>query len=177
VEARLVEAECGGLVPDGPGWFILNARAARWVKSDLGTYGAFENTSARFPQFGLNLKRLEPGQPSTMYHRENAQEGFLVLAGECVLIVEGEERLLGKWDYFHCPPGVAHVIVGAGSGPSLVLAIGARGEQVAGSWVWPTDPVAQRRGAGVPAETSDPRAAYADVSRRDCAYQEGWLPG
>jgi quercetin dioxygenase-like cupin family protein len=31
-----------------------------------------------------------------MYHRENGQEAFLVLAGSCVLIVEDEERPLKR---------------------------------------------------------------------------------
>jgi quercetin dioxygenase-like cupin family protein len=113
----------------------------------------------------------------TMYHRENAQEGFLVLAGECVLVVEGEERPLRPWDYFHCPPGVSHAIVGAGTEPSLVLAVGARTEESRGSVVFPSDPVALRHGAGVETETSDPREAYAPFSLHDCAYREGWLPG
>src|SRR5437764_8522009 len=127
-EARLVESEDGGLKPEGSGWFVLNARDARWLISpELGWYCGWEGEGeARFPQLGVNVNRMEPGQPMTMYHRENAQEDFLVLAGECIAIVEGEEQPLRQWDLLHCRAGTAHAIVGAGTGPSLVLAIGAR---------------------------------------------------
>jgi uncharacterized cupin superfamily protein len=176
-EATLAESESGGLVPDGDGWFVLNARDARWLDGDLGRYCAFEGDGAtRFPQLGVNLNVLQPGEPMTMYHRENAQEGFLVLAGECVLVVEGDERPLRRWDFFHCPAGVAHAIVGAGEGPSLVLAVGARRADGDSGVVYPADPVAQRLGAGVSAETSSPKEAYARFSWRWGAYEEGWLP-
>ena len=112
-----------------------------------------------------------------MYHRENAQEDFLVLGGECLLIVDGEERPLRQWDYFHCPPGVDHAIVGAGEGPSLVLAVGARTGSHAGSIVYPADPAALQHGAGVEVETADPRDAYAPFTLNDFAYGEELLPG
>ena len=35
---------------------------------------------------------LDPGEPMAMYHWETDQEDFLVLSGEPLLIVEGEER-------------------------------------------------------------------------------------
>lgn len=175
--AGLVESESGGLVPDADGWFVLNARDARWLDGDLGKYCAFEgDEGARFPQLGVNLNVLQPGEPMTMYHRESAQEDFLVLAGECLLVVEGEERPLRRWDLFHSPAGVAHAIVGAGDGPSLVLAVGARAEPEDSGVVYPADPVAQQHGAGVDAETSSPKEAYARFSWRWCGYEEGWLP-
>ena len=175
-EARLVESEDGGLVPEGDGWFVLNARDTRWLEGELGEYCNFEGPDARFAQLGINLNRLEPGEAMTMYHREGAQEDFLVLAGECLLVVEGEERPLRAWDFFHCPPGVAHAIVGAGEGPSLVLAVGARTGAADEGLVYPADPVAQRHGAGVAAETSDPRKAYARFSFEWRGYEKGWLP-
>jgi uncharacterized cupin superfamily protein len=174
-EARLTEAD-GGLIPEGDGWFVLNARDARWLSGDLGAYCNFEGKAARFPQLGVNLNVLRPGESMTMYHRENAQEDFLVLAGECLLVVEGEERPLRRWDLFHCPPGVAHAIVGAGDGPSLVLAVGARTGSEDDGLVYPADPVAQRHNAGVPEETSSPKEAYEPFAFVWGPYREGWLP-
>ncbi len=174
-EARLVPADTGGVMPDSDGWFVLNAKDARWLVGELGAYCNFEGKDVRFPQVGINLNVMQPGEPMTMYHHENAQEDFLVLAGECVLIVAGEERPLRTWDFFHCPAGVDHAIVGAGDGPSIVLAVGARTPANEGA-VYPADPVAQKHGAGVQTDTSDPREAYAGFSVEWRAYEEGWLP-
>jgi uncharacterized cupin superfamily protein len=175
-EARFVEHEQGGLVPEGEGWFVLNARDASWLDGDLGAYCGFESANPRFPQLGINLNVLNPGQAMTMYHRENAQEDFLVLAGECLLIVDGIERPLRRWDLFHCPAGVDHAVVGAGEGPSLVLAVGARtGDDDAGL-VYPAHPVARKHGAAPGTETSDPKQAYAPFSFERRSYEEGWLP-
>ncbi len=69
---------------------------------------------------------LEPGQPNCLYHREAQQEDFLVLAGECLLRVEGQERPLHAWDFVHCPPNTDHVFVGAGEGPCVIVMAGAR---------------------------------------------------
>ncbi len=90
----------------------------------MGGYCSFEGEE-RFPEFGLNLNRLPPGAPMAMYHHEPYQEGFLVLDGEAVLIIEGEERALKRWDYVHCPRDVPHVIVGGPTG-AFVLAVGSR---------------------------------------------------
>jgi uncharacterized cupin superfamily protein len=165
-----------GLVTDGDGWFVVNAREARWRDTGpLGTYCDFEG-KRRFPQLGINLNVLEPGQPMAMYHRENAQEAFLVLAGECLLIVEGEERPLKAWDFFHCPPQTEHVIVGAGRGPAVVLAVGARGRGRKG-FVYPVSKPAKRFGASVGKETTKPSEAYAGLpSSSRVSYREGWLP-
>src|SRR5580765_4093369 len=161
-EARLVESEKGGLIPEGEGWFVLNAKDARWLSGGaLGSYVPFEALEgARFPQLGINLNVMQPGESMTMYHRENAQEDFLVLQGECLLIVEGEERQLRQWDLFHCPAGVAHAVVGAGDGPSLVLAVGARTGAEHEGLLYPADPVAQRHKAGVAEETASLEEAY-----------------
>ncbi len=105
-----------GLRPGGEGWFVVNAREMRW--RDTGGLGAFCDFEGkrRFPGLGINLNVLQPGQPMGLYHRESRQEDFLVLAGECLLIVDGEERELKTWDLFHSPPGTEHIIVGAGTG-------------------------------------------------------------
>jgi uncharacterized cupin superfamily protein len=164
-----------GLVPDGDGWFVLNARETRW--RDYGPLGAacdFEGKRP-FKQLGLNLNVLNPGEPMSMYHRENNQEGFLVLAGECLLIVEGEERPLKTWDFFHCPGGTGHVIVGAGDGPAVVLAVGARGGRK--GIVYLVSPAALRHGAGATEETKKSAEAYARFTpSRRSPYAEGWLP-
>jgi uncharacterized cupin superfamily protein len=176
-EAELIPADDGGVTPADGGWFVLNAKDASWLDGDLGKYTGFEGKDAgKFPQLGINLNVMNPGEAMTMYHRENAQEGFLVLSGECMLIVEGEERPLKQWDYFHCPAGVDHAIVGAGDGPSLVLAVGARTGTEEDGLVYPADPTAQKHGAAPPVETSDPREAYKPFSFRRTGYEEGWLP-
>jgi uncharacterized cupin superfamily protein len=164
-----------GLVADVDGWFVLNARDSRW--RDYGPLGAacdFEGKRA-FRQLGINLSILMPGEPMSMYHRENHQEGFLVLTGECLLVVEGEERPLRTWDFFHCPGGTAHVILGAGDGPSVVLAVGARGGRK--GIVYLVEPVATNRDAGVKTQTTKSAEAYAHFppSKRSL-YRDGWLP-
>ena len=164
-----------GLAPVTPGWFVVDVRKAAWMTNE--TFGAaciFEADEAPFGQVGYTIGVLQPGQPSGMYHRETAQEDFLVLSGECLLIAEDEERPLRAWDFVHCPPGTNHVIIGAGDRPSLVLAVGARSTR--GEIVYPVSPVAQRLGAGLDHETSDPAEAYEHVSRpRPTRYRDGWL--
>ena len=155
-------------------WFVKNAREVPWIDSALGKYCNFEDKDARFEQLGINLNVLAPGEPMTMYHREGEQEDFLVLDGECLLIVEGEERPLKKWDLFHCPPGVAHAVVGAGDGPSLVLAVGARSGK--SDTEYPFDAVAATYGASARETTSAPAEAYEGLSFEWGPYQQGWLP-
>jgi uncharacterized cupin superfamily protein len=162
-EARLVPTEAG-LRPEGDGWFVVNVADAMAAGIDDEQYGiAFEGEHGAFPHFGVNVSVLGPGRAAAMYHAEAGQEAFLVLAGECVLIVEERERRLRRWDFVHCAPRTAHVIVGAGEEPCAVLMIGARnaGSEI----VYPVSPAAARHGAGVEEETTDPREAYAD-----------WLP-
>jgi uncharacterized cupin superfamily protein len=173
-EARLVETE-NGLTPEGEGWFVVNAREARWWHGEgFGSTCVFEG-AARFPEVGINIKVLDPGQPACRYHGENAQENFLVLAGECLLLVEGEERPLKQWDFVHCPPWTQHVFVGAGDGPCTILMIGARPEQE--ELLYPVVDVALRHNAGVATETTSGDDAYAgfpDSTRG--RYREGTLP-
>jgi uncharacterized cupin superfamily protein len=173
-EARLVPTE-NGLVPEGEGWFVVNAREARWLEDDaFGRYVSFQG-DVRFPEVGINIAVLAPGQPGCMYHGESNQEGFLVLAGECLILVEGEERLLRPWDYFHCPAWTEHVLVGAGDGPCVVLAVGARSPDP--EVVYPASQIADRHGAGVPETTRSPKEAYAPYPEDvGSPYRDGDLP-
>ena len=149
-------------VPQTPGWFVVNARDARWTYNEMGGYCPFEGAGdAAFEELGLNLNVLPPGMPMAMYHEEPGQEDFLVLRGECLLIVEGEERPLRQWDFVHCPPRTKHVILGAGDEPALVLAVGAR----KGGATYPVDETAIRHGAGVEREGLPPSEAYANYSK------------
>jgi uncharacterized cupin superfamily protein len=176
-ESELESTE-SGLVPTGDGWFVLNARDASWRHADgRPAVCAFEGEHA-FPQLGLNLNVLEPGQPLSMYHWETDQEDFLVLAGEALLIVEGEERPLRRWDLVHCPAGTNHVIVGAGDGPCVVFAVGARVHSLGDDWGgYTAEPAAVRHGAGVEQDTTDELVAYAPFTvRRPSRCRAGWLP-
>jgi uncharacterized cupin superfamily protein len=179
--AELVPTE-NGLVPKGQGWFVLNARDTQWWQRDgRGVLCEFEGAGIEgatdFLQVGINLNRLDPGEPMSMYHWEADQEDFLILAGEALLVIEGEERQLRQWDFVHCPPGTNHTIVGAGEGPCLVLAVGARDRSTGPDWgAYTVDESALRHRAGVERETTDPREAYARF--RDSAltrYQDDWL--
>ena len=179
-EAQL-RATKNGLVPDGRGWFVVNARESRWRDGGpLGVYCTFEGRQ-RFRQLGITLNVLAPGQPMAMYHRENAQEGFLVVSGECVLIVEGEQRRLVAWDFFHCPSGTEHVIVGSSNAAAVVLAVGARGRGRGGGVVYRVCEAAARYKASTERETTDAREAYRKAydglpRSKLIPYRDGWLP-
>ena len=170
-EAKLVQTD-GGLEPEGSGWFVLNAKQARWLDGHFGAYTRFEGDE-RFSDIGINIGVLAPGQPACYYHGEDAQEAFLVLSGECLLLIEGEERPLKQWDFVHCPPWTEHVFVGAGDGPCAILAVGTRSD---GGVVYPHSEVALRHRAGVEHETHEPREAYAEIPKDDeVTYRAGWL--
>ena len=134
-EARLDDFG-SGLAPAGDGWFVVNVRDAQWLTSEKGdklpsgSECSFESREHEFPELGVRLHVLEPGEPNGLYHSESKQEAFLVLSGECRLLVEGEERLLRPWDFFHSPAGTEHIFVGAGEGPCVILMVGAR----SGDW-------------------------------------------
>jgi uncharacterized cupin superfamily protein len=175
-EAQLDPTE-HGLVAKGDGWFVLNARDARWRHAPgRGAYSELEG-EPDFPQLGVGLFVLGPGEPMSMYHWEADQEDFLVLGGEAVLIVEGEERPLRQWDFVHCPAETKHTIVGAGEQSCVVLAVGARDRSTGPDWGgYTVDEAALRHGAGVKRETTDQFEAYAPVPKREpTRYRQGWL--
>ncbi len=174
-EAPLEQTEAG-LRPAGEGWFVLNAREAAWQESaGRGGYCKFEG-EPRFSQLGIQLRALGPGEPMSMYHWEADQEDFLVLSGEALLIIEGEERPLRAWDFVHCPPEAKHTIVGASEG-CLCLAVGARDKSTGRDWGgYSVDEAAIRHGAGVEQETSDPEEAYKRFpERQPTRYRDGWI--
>ena len=148
-----------GMAPAAEGWFVVNVADAAWVTNDkFGAACVFEGDAVSFPQVGYTLAVLAPGQSNGLYHREDDQEDFLVLFGECVAIIEGQERPLRAWDFLHCPPGTEHIFVGAGSGPCVIFMAGARAHR--GSATYPRSEVALRHGAGVEAPSSEPYAPF-----------------
>src|SRR4051795_10102980 len=169
-EARLEDVG-SGLTPVSGGWFVVNVGEAAWLRHEaFGGRCVFESNGRvladrpelepqMFPQAGFTLAVLEPGKPSGLYHAESNQEDFLVLAGECLLLIEGDERPLRAWDFVHCPAGTEHSFVGAGAGPCVVFMTGARSSDH--SIVYPRSQLALDHGAGVEEETSSPRDAYA----------------
>jgi uncharacterized cupin superfamily protein len=165
-----------GLGAEGPGWFVLNARDARWWQRDgLGRWADLEG-DGDFPQLGMRIAVLQPGEPSGMYHGETGQEDFLVVAGECMLVIEGEERRLKAWDFVHCPSWTGHTFVGAGEGPCVIVTVGARlGDD---EILYPVNEVAARHGASVETETPEPKEAYAPYPREPLfvRYRTGDLP-
>jgi uncharacterized cupin superfamily protein len=156
-EAALEQTE-HGVRPVGEGWFVLNVRDARWFDSELDAFAVLEPEEPRFDQVGVGIGVLRPGRASSMYHREDAQENFLILSGECLLIVEGQERLLQAWDFVHCPPWTEHVFVGVGDRPCVIVGVGAR--RKGRGIVYPRNETALKHDAGVEETTSDPRIAY-----------------
>jgi uncharacterized cupin superfamily protein len=174
-EATVEETEAGQVVR-GDGWFILNLGEARWERDpDLGTWCSLGAQDAPFSQFGIGPHMLMPGQPNGRYHAEAAQEGFLVLSGECIAIVEGQERRMRQWDYLHSPPGTHHITVGAGDGPCVILMVGTRGPDVAET-EYTVDELAARYGASVARATTSPDEAYADLERSYTAVPAPWPP-
>ena len=180
-EAPLEQTEYG-LVPSGEGWFVLNAHDSRWYYvSGRGAFCDFEGEQS-WAQLGINISRLGRNEAMAMYHWEADQEDFLVVDGEALLIIEGEERPLRQWDFVHCPPDTKHTILGAGEDGCVVVALGAREHQDTPEWGgYSVDEVALRHDAGVEQETTVPDEAYAAIRERFGAreltqYQEGWLP-
>ena len=159
-EASSAETPFGRYVTSD-GWFVLNLADALAVRNEEqgGASYPIESREHPFGDVGVHVRVLWPGDPSALYHSEGVQEGFLVLSGECTLVVEEEERALKQWDYFHCPTGTRHVIVGAGDGPCAILMLGARPDV---DIRYPVSELAAKHGASVAAETSEPDEAYAD---------------
>jgi uncharacterized cupin superfamily protein len=169
-EAELRETDTG-LVPEGKGWFTVNVRDASWLTMEgAGTWLAFEAEGVP-QQIGVGLHMLPPGESTGRYHAESNQEGFLVLSGECLVVVEGEERRMQQWDYFHCPPGTAHIMIGGEQGCTLFM-FGAR--TPGGLTHYLPDPVAAKHGASVKEPTDDWREAYADLDRTFTPVKAPW---
>jgi len=184
VEQARLEEVGSGLAPVSPGWFVVNVGEAAWVRNEaFGGRCGFEASPRvlqerpgvepqMFPETGFTLAVLEPGKPTGMYHAESSQEDFLVLTGECLLLVEEEERQLRAWDFVHCPPGTRHTFVGTGDGPCVIFMTGARRE--AGSIIYPESETAQARGAGVEQETPRPSEAYAPFPHWRLGRPDAW---
>ena len=181
-EARLEDVGTG-LAPVTPGWFVVNAGDAAWVRNaGLASRCVFESNRAccsqrpdleeqRFDEVGITLSALEPGKPSGLYHAESAQEDFLVLAGECLLVIEDQERRLRAWD--PCLPG--------GDQPRLRR----RGRRPVRdpddrrAPPGPDDRVprserALQHGAGVETATDSPAKAYAPLPPWGLARPDAW---
>ena len=183
-ESELEETDVGR-VPASVGWFVLNVRDARWTDKpgqghSVALTGRDEyEAETFFPMLGMSIRVLGPGEPSTTYHWETEQEDFLVLAGEGILIVEGQERPVRQWDFVHCPPETKHAFVGAGDGPCVILCASSRQFQKDGPWGWYcADPVAARYNASPAEDTQDTDAAYARFADSTLTrYPGGLLPG
>ncbi len=181
-EAKLEETEAG-LVPATSGWFVLNARDARWNarpgRQSVSFTGKTEwDADNYFPMLGVNLAVLDPGEPNSHYHWETEAEAFLVLSGEALLIVEEQERPLRQWDFVHLPPKTEHVVVGAGDGPCVVLAMSSRENQQFGPYgEYVANEVAGRYGASPEETTQDAEELDAGWPQsQPSGYREGWLP-
>ena len=173
-EAPLQAARGHGLAPTAAGWYVLNVADAPWVDGHFGAYTRLGGTRELFPLVGINVAVLQPGQPACWYHGEDEQEDFLIIQGECLLLIEGQERRLRAWDFVHCPPWTEHVFVGAGESPCTALAIGTR---LSDDVVYPANELAQRHAAGVTETTHDPKQAYAALPDDEpVAFRRDWLP-
>ena len=171
-EAPLADSG-SGLAPSGAGWFVVNVRDAEWWTSEtFGSGCAFESRDAWFSEFGINISVVEPGSANCLYHSESQQEAFLVLSGECKLLVDGEERPLCAWDFVHCPAGTQHVFVGAGDGPCAILMVGARSKDE--KLHYPVSELAARYAASAEAATDNPKEAYARFNRPERGRPQYW---
>ena len=155
-----IEDTPNGRRPAGGGWYVLNATEAQWrALPGWGRSVNFEPDEPRFSELGIHLHVFQPGEPNCRYHSESQQEDFLVLSGECLLLIEGEERPLKAWDFVHCPPETEHIFVGAGDGPCVIFMAGSRSKEERP--VYPRSELALRHGAGVEKEVHTGREAYA----------------
>jgi uncharacterized cupin superfamily protein len=169
-EARLETLE-SGLAPATGGWFVVNARDAAWETGPFGGACFFESEAVPFVDLGINLRVLSPAS-RWLYHSESMQEDFLVLAGECLLLVEEEERPLRAWDFVHCPAGTAHAFVASSDNACVVLMVGARSAD--DTFCYPLSELALRHGVGVERETSSPVKANAGLPSWEHARPAGW---
>jgi uncharacterized cupin superfamily protein len=162
-EAR-IEKTPEGQVPVGPGWFILNLGEMAWeTVQGFGIWREFDDPGAdpSQPRVGVHVHVLGPGESNGYYHAEAAQEGFVVLSGECIAVVEGEERRMRQWDYVHSPPGTEHITVGAGDQPCAILMFGSPDPSRKVEWI--ADETAAKHGASVARTTGRDAEAYGEV--------------
>lgn len=159
-EARFDETDAG-LRPHGDGWYVLNVADAIALAAEGNGHSFRLGGEDSFPEYAVNIRVFEPGQVTSLYHAESNQEDFLVLFGECVALIEGQERRLRQWDFFHAAPWTGHTFVGAGDGPCAVLMIG--GHHPDESIVYPVSDVASKHRAGVERETEEPAEAYGQM--------------
>ena len=183
-EAEFEDAGAG-LVPKTVGWFVLDTRKARWSDKpgqgwSLPLTGTNEyEAETFFPMLGMALRVARAGEVSTTYHWETEQEDFLVLSGECIAIIEGQERRLHRWDFVHCPPGTKHAFVGVGEEPCVLLCASSRQFQKDGPWgYYCYDETAESYNAASPEDTQDGEIAYGRFPEsREAHYPGGLLPG
>ena len=171
-EATIEQTDEGALVAS-PGWFVLNAADMAWMRDDKGgEWMDFGNPEGEFQQYGIGVHVLHPGQVNGLYHSESVQEDFFVLSGECLLLVEEEERRLKAWDFVHFAPGTRHICIGAGDGPCAILMTGARKEDE--KLLYPVSELAGRYGASAEEETPDPSKAYERFERPQRGRPSYW---
>lgn len=170
-----MEDRPGGKKPAGEGWFVINARDAAWIRNEKFGAGVTFEGEPEFTQCGINIQVMWPGQPNGYYHGEQGQEDFLIVSGECLLLVEGQERRLRAWDFVHCPPWTEHIFVGAGDGPCVFVGVGARN---AGDGIrYPVSELALRHRAGATEEATSGKVAYAGQPETSPGpYPAGVLP-
>ena len=159
-----IEKTLEGHEPAGGGWFILNLGEMVWETiPGFGAWRGFDDPDAdpAQPGIGVHVHVLQPGESNGYYHAEAAQEGFLVLSGECVAVVEGEERRMRRWDYLHSPPGTEHITVGAGDEPCAILMFGSPDPTRKVEWI--ANETAAKHGASVARTTGRDTEAYGDV--------------
>jgi uncharacterized cupin superfamily protein len=158
-EAKLEQTD-DGVAVTSEGWFVLNVADVRWLRHDVGGQWTDFEGRGSFADYGIGIHVVQPGQPNGKYHSESVQEDFLVLSGECICVIEGEERHLKAWDFVHCPAGTKHIFVGAGDEPCAILMVGTRSRDKV--LHYPLDEVAAKHGASTPEETNVPKVAYSD---------------
>jgi uncharacterized cupin superfamily protein len=173
-----LEDKGSGLAPAGDGWFVVNVRDAQWLTSEggekkpSGAECSFESGEFWFRELGFRIHVLEPGEPNGLYHSESVQEDFLVLSGECLLLIEEQERHLTAWDFVHFAPGTRHICIGAGDGPCAILMVGARGP--GNKLHYPVTELAKKHGVAAPEDTHDPHQAYCEVPRNFQRVKATW---
>ncbi len=162
-----------GLTPAGEGWYVINLGEAPVLRTkQSGRYMPLESRENHFPQFGINVHIVEPGEPNALYHAESNQEAFLVLHGECLLVVEEQERRLRQWDFVHFPPGTHHVVIGSGEGPCALLMVGTRNPDH--TITYPVSEVAAKHGASARETTSSAKEAYGHWDRETAVEASEW---